>query len=510
MIAFSDYIRIFVNSIIYKLKAMKKFIFALLLTAIFSAYSHPSEARNLRAFFSYATFYSPQDGPYIETYLSVLASSLTYLPNANGKFQGTLEITILFKQNDSIRTFRKYNLLSPEVTDTNQTNFVFHDQQRIILPKGQYTMEMIISDKNSGMPAYTLDEPISVEYNNENIWVSAIELVERYTTTTTPSSISKAGYDLIPLPVNFYPTSVNKLPFYAEIYNTEEVLGSGEKYLLRTYIESYEYHRKIDELIFQKREDVKPVNVLFHEFDISNLPTGNYNLVIEVRNKNNELLSVSQVFFERTNSNVEAQQLASDADVTGSFIASIDNRDTICEFIRCLRPISTESEKYWVDQNIKTADMLTLKRYFLFFWEQRSPDYPELGWRKYKFEVDKVNANYSTAIRKGYETDRGRVYLQYGPPNSISESLHESSLYPYEIWHYYTLLNQRDRKFVFYNPDLVTNDYELIHSDAIGEITDYQWKLKLKRRDFITHNPDETETDFGWGSRVNDYYNFPR
>lgn len=489
---------------------MKKLTIILILTAIFTAYTKPTEARNLRAFFSYATFYSPQDGPYIETYLSVLASSLVYKPVADGKFQGALEITILFKQNDSIRTFRKYNLLSPIIADTSQTDFVFHDQQRIILPKGQYVMEMIIADKNSSLPPYTLEEPIMVEYNNEDVWVSAIELVERYNPTSSPSVISKAGYDLIPLPINYYPTSVNKLPFYAEIYNTESVLGIGEKYLLRTYIESYEYHRKIDELIFQKREDAKTVNVLFHEFDISQLPTGNYNLVIEIRNKNNELLSVSQVFFERSNNNVEAEQLASDADVTNSFIASIDNRDTISEYIKCLRPISSESEKYWVDQNLKSADLLMLKRFFLFFWEQRSPESPELSWRQYKFEVDKVNANYSTAIRKGYDTDRGRVYLQYGPPNSISESLHESSLYPYEIWHYYTLRNQRDRKFVFYNPDLVTNDYELIHSDAIGEINDYQWKLKLKRRDFITHNPDETETDFGWGSRVNDYYNFPR
>ncbi len=43
--------------------------------------------------------------------------------------------------------------------------------------------------------------------------------------------------------------------------------------------------------------------------------------------------------------------------------------------------------------------------------------------------------------------------------------------YPYEIWEYYHLADgEVDKKFVFYDRELVGNNYELLHSDARGEI----------------------------------------
>lgn len=92
------------------------------------------------------------------------------------------------------------------------------------------------------------------------------------------------------------------------------------------------------------------------------------------------------------------------------------------------------------------------------------------------FEVEVVK-EFSTSIRKGYNTDRGRVYLQYGPPDNRTQMPHEPSAYPYEIWQYYKVKGQSNRRFIFYNPDLVTNDFKLIHSDALGEIMNDQWQL---------------------------------
>ena len=135
---------------------------------------------------------------------------------------------------------------------------------------------------------------------------------------------------------------------------------------------------------------------------------------------------------------------------------------------------------------------------------------PEIEWKKYHDEVKRVNAIYGTRIRKGYETDRGRVYLQYGRPNTITQSENEPSAYPYEIWHYYNLGNQTNRRFVFYARELATNDYELIHSDALGEINDPRWQIKVHKRDSPTHSLDPEGTERHWGGRVQDYYSNPR
>ncbi len=82
------------------------------------------------------------------------------------------------------------------------------------------------------------------------------------------------------------------------------------------------------------------------------------------------------------------------------------------------------------------------------------------------------------------------MYLEYGTPNEIVDRAFEASKglndegwgsVPYQIWHYYKLNNQANKKFVFYNPNIASNDYELIHSDALGEINDPNWYQRLSR-----------------------------
>jgi hypothetical protein len=124
--------------------------------------------------------------------------------------------------------------------------------------------------------------------------------------------------------------------------------------------------------------------------------------------------------------------------------------------------------------------------------------------------VKVVKREFGTSIRRGYQTDRGRVFLQYGPPNNRTASLHEPSAYPYEIWHYYRIGTQNNRRFVFYLPDLVTNDYTLLHSDANGEIIDNQWQLRLHKRDTQTNNFDNNNVNPTYGGRANDLFNTPR
>jgi len=72
--------------------------------------------------------------------------------------------------------------------------------------------------------------------------------------------------------------------------------------------------------------------------------------------------------------------------------------------------------------------------------------------------------NFKSVSIEGYRTDRGRVYLQYGQPNVISEQYFEPAAYPYEIWHYYQLGDQRDKNLYSIHMIWVTNDFQLIHS----------------------------------------------
>jgi GWxTD domain-containing protein len=323
--------------------------------------------------------------------------------------------------------------------------------------------------------------------------------------------LTKSGYDLVPYILNFYPENVNRLIFYAEIYHTDKVFGADEKYLLSSFVEVYETGQLYGEMMKVRKETAKPVNVMFGEFDISTLPSGNYNIVIEVRDKSNQIVAYNKLYFQRHKPGQEEPVVdLSNVSIENTFVNRITNVDTLADYIKSLYPISSESEVRYVGSLLKRRELKSMQQYFYNFWITRSNTNPEGKWLLYQQEVYKVNAAYSTKIKRGYETDRGRVYLKYGPPNSVMQSIGEPSAYPYEIWHYYDLGNQKNKKFVFYNPDLVTNDYALIHSDAIGELYDYKWKQKIYGRNNATNDIDNDGVMDHWGERSDDYFNNPR
>jgi GWxTD domain-containing protein len=390
---------------------MKKIIlFAIILS---SMGLQNATAKKLQAFMSYSTFNSPTDGPYIETYLTVVGNSTVFVKNAGGKFQGIIEITLIFSQKEVVKQFKKYNLMSPEVEDTNNVNFNFIDQQRFLLPNGEYDLDIQILDKNDNAVPYRASETIDINYPGDQVSVSAIELIQNYTKTDTPTVLTKSGYDLVPYILDFFPENVNKLTFYSEIYNTDKVFGNDEKYLLSTFIETYETGQLYGDLARIKKESARNVNIMFGEFDISTLPTGNYNIVVEVRDKTNKLISYNKLFFQRNHPSLKVEMAdISNINIENTFVNRISNNDTLVDYIRSLYPISAESERQYAQTVTKKREIKSMQQYFYNFWVTRNQNNPEGAWLLYKNEVDKVNYSYSTRIKRGYETDRGRVYLQ--------------------------------------------------------------------------------------------------
>ncbi len=489
---------------------MKKLIIISLSIFLFFSFN-TLKAKKLQANLSYSTFYSPTKGPYIETYLTVSGKSIVFVKNKNDKYQGTLNIIMIFRQNNEVKKFSKYNLLSPEVDDSTNTNFNFIDQQRFSIPNGTYDFEINIADKNKdNIPLKSYDK-ITINYPSDKICISGIQLIKSYKKTDKSNILTKCGYDFVPYVYNFYPENINILTFYTEIYNTDKVFGENQKYLISYYIESYETQKRISKFVKVRRENTKAVNVLFNSFDIKELPSGNYNLVIEARDRENKLIAFNKLFFQRinTNANFNINNIPS-LDIKNTFVSAYTNKDSLMECIRSLAPISTNIEKFFIYHHLKKSVLKTLQQFFLNFWLTRDENNPELAWQKYLNEVNKVNAAFRTQVKKGYETDRGIVYLKYGPPNSITKSYNEPDAYPYEIWHYYTIKNQRNKKFVFYSNDIVTNDFQLIHSDVIGELSNYRWQLIIHKRNGEGIDLDQDRVRDYWGGKSKEYYEHPR
>ncbi|MDY0101345.1 MAG: GWxTD domain-containing protein [Lentimicrobium sp.] len=494
---------------------MKKiFIPLYILSVVFATF--PATAQSLQAYFSHAVFSVPGDGPYLETYLQVQGNTLKYKENASGKYQGSVQVLLIIKKDTSIVDFRKYELFSPELIDSTSIKKDFIDQQRFSLPNGTYIIDVSLADVNINDKPLAAKIPIEITIPDKEISISGIQLIESFTKTTIENVLSKSGYDLIPFVDNFFPTDKSKLTYYSEIYNPIPSSEELDMFLISAHIESFESKKMLNDFVRIKRETAKPVTAFFNEFNIENLPSGNYNLVISVRNKKNELLAQNAAFFQRFNENMTnpAFDLAA-IDISNSFVLRYTNLDTLQENIRSLRPIATEMERIFINTQLMNSDISSLQQFLFNFWKTRNDIDPSGEWEKYRVEVMRVNNSYATQVKKGYDTDMGRVYLQYGPPNTITDRpfdasglLNDPSI-PYQIWHYYSINNNRERnkKFVFISSELGVRDYSLVHSDVTGEIQDYNWQTQLVRQKGDGEmDSDQIRQDRG---RSATYYNNP-
>ena len=485
---------------------MKKNI---LYTSIVILFSLSGFSQNLRAYLSYSTFNTPTNEPYVETYLSINDNSIKYIMIDDEKYQGSINVQIIFKDGDSIVNYAKYELMSPIITDTLANNSNMLDIQRYMLPVGNYTIEISLKDNNRNTKQLTSYDKFTIDFPSDSMAFSGIELLSSYNKANDASLLEKNGYELTPNVSNYYPQSINVLSFYAELYNSITELGDAP-FLLTSYIRPFEADKKLDQFFHRKRIESKQVVVMLNSFDISELPSGNYLLVLEARNRDNEILTSNEIFFQRYNPGAKFSLTnLLTLNTENTFAGRISNRDTLALYIDYLTPISTDIERLYIENQLKEADIDELRRYFLNFWTERDKMNPELAWDKYLLLVMQANHNFKSVANPGYKTDRGRVYLRYGQPNVISEQYFEPAAYPYEIWQYYQLDEQRNRKFVFYTHDMVTNDFLLIHSDAVGELSNYRWETVVYGRTWDPNNLDDAIIPSTWGSKASEMYKQP-
>ena len=438
---------------------------------VFLSFSAKSE---LQAIFNYKQFQIPGKGIYIENYLSFVSSSLKY-QNPNSKvLQARVLVTQILRKNDSIIDFKKYNVLGPELIDSVAVDF--KDQKRFFVKPGVYELEIQLLDLNSKTQIpVELNKHLVIRSFDSQTTVSDIQLVDYFKKTTEKNEFSKSGYDLYPLISNYIPTEVIKLAFYFEVYNQ----NSTRKVLVKEYIETYYGSKLLPKYIKRSVKELKEVTPVFHAFDIENLPTGNYNLVVEIRNENNELVSSEKVFFQRVNSQIIVPEIDTTEPIALTYDLPTDSLDY---FLEALVPIANTLEyKVLTGGKSKLSDEVK-EQYFVNFWQTRYGVNAIKEWGKYRKKVVEVEQMFGNSTKPGFMTDMGRVYIKYGKPNDKVEKLNEQGTYPYVIWHYYQTQSRSNVLFVFYHTSAVTQDFELIHSDMPGEITNRDWQYMLNMR----------------------------
>lgn len=122
-----------------------------------------------------------------------------------------------------------------------------------------------------------------------------------------------------------------------------------------------------------------------------------------------------------------------------------------------LRYVAKE-EEYRSIRNAPTPE--EQRRLFMAFWSQRDPS-PGTArneqMEQYYFRVAYANDRFSRFHDRGWNTDRGEIFIVFGEPDYIEDHPFNYGTRPYQIWNYYG----QGRRFIFVDQTGM-GDYELL------------------------------------------------
>lgn len=461
--------------------------------------------KNLKAFLSEGQFYAPEAGNYIEIQLNFVGYSLKYIDREEETF-AEVEISQVFSQNDTVVVADKYLLKSPLVIDSLVEDF--HDIQKYLLAPGKYRYELVIRDVNSEMEPISVSKLIEIDDLSKELTFSSFTAAESIMANPKIQSIfTKVGYDVIPMVGDYYPTEIQNLLYYVEVYNTETALEDSV-YVVEQKIIGRDVRFDLEEYTRYFRYSASPIQPVAKVVDISMLPTGAYTIELNLLNRDKKILARTAFDFDRNNTE-KVNDLAFESVVLDPAFAESIPQDSTGYYVASLIPISRQGEVKNIINLLKEKDKDQNIRYLQAFWKETAPENPYEGWIKYKIQVQNVERLFATNYQAGFDTDRGRVFLQYGAPSSVIEQPSSPSEYPYEIWQFDQIGNFSNRRFIFYNKTNLINEYVLLHSDMIGEIQNYRWQYSLNKRNTPDNDLDDPTggANSHFGGNSSRYYN---
>jgi len=283
----------------------------------------------------------------------------------------------------------------------------------------------------------------------------------------------KNNYEVEPNPGAIFGENMPVLYFYFEMYNL--YTGSGAINI------SHKVYNSRNQISYEKRKYVSrdfPSIVEVGAVNISSFPSGAYSLVIIASDsgKNISVSSMKRFFVYNRDILDTSAYTAAGNDFLPTELA-VMSQEELDELFESSRYIASGNE---TDKWKKLTDIDGKRKFLAEFWQMRD-QFPETPQNETKSEylrrVQYTNEKFPNIFqKKGYKTDKGRIYILYGEPSEIERYPNEVDSKPYGIWRF----DEMEGGVIFVFADYSGfNDYRLIHSTKRGELSDPKWKDKI-------------------------------
>lgn len=456
----------------------------ILLAMIVSAGELRAQSWPVNFIFSYSAFAGEDSSAAVQFDIQFSDRGLTYVKGKDGAEVGKLYTHFTFRD---IRGGDPYTVewvtAVPKPTDAEAHTML--GTRTVALPPGNYRSTVYIADIGNKEHRDSIQFDLKVpSFRRDRLQVSDIQIAADLLEGEENSLFAKNGYTVMPNVSGVISAPFLVLNTYMEIYNVDRV-PTSEFHILYGLAMEKEGVRKIfySKEVTRQRGDAKSV-VEVNSIPLDSLPSGNYVVVVRAYNglmrsatdsttiwrafkiSNPEMDSVYWNHMARSGNAIPARANEIDPMFAGRKESELD------EDYAKVRYIAGDAEKATWDE-LSGADAKA--RFLSRFWSVRddTPGTPENENRDaYYARVEDARSLYSAPMTpKGWDSDRGRILLQYGKPDGIERHVQDFNRKPYEVWTY----SQLNYEFAFVDRTQ-TGVYRLVHSTAPGEIRFENWE----------------------------------
>ncbi len=390
---------------------------------------------------------------------SVNRGDLSFVRTQNG-WADTLEFVISISEGGgvvSVDTVRRIVEMTRGSMVTE--SFLLFDKISAVLPVNRsYILAMEMRDIGKGR-SYSIERAFWMPDFHGELALSDIMLIGEIDHNAADGLFTRNGIKMIPNPSRIFGGAFPILYYYLEVY----LANPGDEITARWTIFDSEQN-----LIHESEPEnfavESPELFILNGLDVTSLEPGKYHLDIEVT------ASISDAKINTRKSFIIPEKFV--------FSPSPETWNVEQEF-PYIQYFLTKSDKDLYNALTDDGKREFIRR----FWEERDTlnDIAENVFRRDvigRWHVANSAFDESGGIElNGWKTERGRVYIKFGEPNSIERKPIEMETNPYEIWEYFDL----EGGVIFVFADIRgINSWRLVHSTSSGEYYDPNWLERLK------------------------------
>ncbi|HUN66284.1 MAG TPA: GWxTD domain-containing protein [Bacteroidota bacterium] len=416
-------------------------------------------------------YYGDSLQAYVELAYAVRENSLTYDLDS-GRYVGTANFTLTVRTDSGIVLRREWRV--PHVLADSER---MHGVQQLIglegfaVRRGVYSVVLNAVDALQPRRGDSLTLPLTIDFTAGKPAISDIEFcttIEQSENRRSP--FYKNTLEVIPNPARLYGSGLPIIYYYMELYN---IGGGADQSPVKLHTAVVDVAGREMTSKDKPKQRSHNASVEIGTMNIGTVRSGTYYFTATLIDTGNRVLAQSSKKFYVYKPGSRPDSTLAGGREPLSFLQFYGMTDTavILEFHEASY-LATEQEK---EQFNQLTDLHARQKFLAEFWDRRSTDSTRQTnpYRdEYLRRVDYAVNSYGTPGTPGWRTDRGRVYIMYGPPNDIEHFASTQDAAPYEIWHYDD--QQGGIIFVFVDETGLSN-FQLVHSTARTEFQDENW-----------------------------------